>query len=78
MLSPPREATTNEGKNMTTSMMTATSAKRSTMFHNATQETERIAIHEEKKDQELDDEDNKFNRKFPNAKNSSMSEVFVS
>lgn len=73
MLSPPRETTTNEGKNMTTSMMTTTSSKRSTMFHNATQETERIAIHEEKKDQELDDEDNKFNRKFLR-----LSEVFDS
>ena len=34
------------------------------MFHNAAQEKERIAIHEEKKDQAVDDEDDTFIRKL--------------
>lgn len=60
MLYAPTATTTDEGKNMTTTMMTAASITRSTMFHDAAQEKERIAMHEEKKDQAVDDEDNKF------------------
>ena len=52
-----KDVISNEGKIMTTTIMTAVTTTRATMFQNTPQEKGRLAIQEEKKDQ-LVDEDN--------------------